>query len=155
LNTKEQILYKFYELHEKPSIIAKELLVVPSYVTKIVKQDICKYDLEKEYQAKISKEKRKTYKNEWNKNNKKSEELKKLDAFVKEQHIQASKELSYVPTLSDVVYRKWNPNAYHTTKLGNIVIDRKLNVGIDVPKRINTKVTLPTQKYKKKYCFSY
>lgn len=35
VDTKD-ILYKYFELYEKPSSIAKELNVVPSYVTKVV-----------------------------------------------------------------------------------------------------------------------
>ena len=27
--------------------------------------------------------------------------------------------------MSDLAYRKWNPNAYHTNSKGNLVIDRK------------------------------
>lgn len=153
MNIKEQILYQFYELHNKPSIIAKELNVVPSYITKIVKQDLDRYNLEKEYRATVSKEKRKNYKADWNRNNRNSAKDAELDAFVKMQHEEASKELSYVSVMSDTVYRKWNPNAYHTTKSGNIVINRNLKVGSDVPKRISSKAILPTQKYKKRYCF--
>ena len=40
MNKKEQILTKFYELHEKPSNIAKELEVTSAYITKIIKSDI-------------------------------------------------------------------------------------------------------------------
>ena len=32
----QEIITKFYDLHEKPSIIAKELKINPSYVTKII-----------------------------------------------------------------------------------------------------------------------
>ena len=48
------------------------------------------------------------------------------------QHIEASKELSYTTEMSDLVYRKWNPSAYHGNNKGNLVIDRKLKVGLDV-----------------------
>ena len=79
---------------------------------------------------------------------------KQLYEFVKQQHIEASKELSYSSEMSDLAYRKWNPSAYHTNSKGNLVIDRKLNVGSDVPKSINRNIKIPTQKYKKKYCYS-
>ena len=79
---------------------------------------------------------------------------KELYEFVKRRHIEASKELSYLSEMSDLAYRKWNPNAYHTNSKGNLVIDRKLNVGSDVPKSINRNIKIPTQKYKKKYCYS-
>ena len=33
---KQEIITKFYDLHKKPSVIAKELNVNPSYVTKVI-----------------------------------------------------------------------------------------------------------------------
>lgn len=56
--------------------------------------------------------------------------------------------------MSDLAYRKWNASAYHRNSKGNLVIDRKLKVGADIPKSINMNMKLPTQKYKKKYCYS-
>lgn len=154
MSNKEQIITKFYDLHKRPSQIAKDLNVVPSYVTKIVKQDIDRYNQEKEYRSKISKEARKVYKANWNQTHKKSKEDKELDEFVKLQHKQATDELSYHTTISDEAFRKWNPSLYHYTPKGNLVIDNKLKVGFDTPRKINTNVKLPTQKYKNKYCYS-
>ena len=54
----------------------------------------------------------------------------------------------------DLAYIKWNSSAYHRNSKGNSVIDRKLKVGLDVPKSINMNIKIPTQKYKKKYCYS-
>mgnify|MGYP000871367525 CR=1 FL=1 len=51
--------------------------------------------------------------------------------------------------MSDFAYRKWNYTAYHRNSKGNLVIDRKLIVGSDIPKSININMKLPTQKYKK------
>ena len=79
---------------------------------------------------------------------------KQLYEFVKQQHIEASKELSYSFEISDLAYRKWNSSAYHRNSKGNLVIDRKLKVGSDVPKSINMNIKIPTQKYKKRYCYS-
>ena len=79
---------------------------------------------------------------------------KQLYEFVKQQHIEASKELSYSSEMSDLAYRKWNSSAYHRNSKGNLIIDRKLKVGSDVPKSINMNIKIPTQKYKKKYCYS-
>ena len=39
INSKNYILDKYYNEHEKPTIIAKELNVDPSYITKIIKKD--------------------------------------------------------------------------------------------------------------------
>lgn len=153
IDTKNYILYKYYNEHEKPSIIAKEIGVNPSYITKIIKKDI-RYIPEKEYRTQISKENRKIAKREWIRNKRQNETDKELYEFLKQQHIEASKELSFSYEMSDLAYRKWNPNAYHTNRKGNLVIDRKLNVCSDVPKSINRNIKIPTQKYKKKYCYS-
>ena len=112
------------------------------------------YYKEKEYRAEISKENRKIAKREWIRNKRQSENDKQLYEFVKQQHIEASKELSYSSEMSDLAYRKWNSSAYHRNCKGNLVIDRKLKVGADVPKSINMNIKIPTQKYKKKYCYS-
>lgn len=143
----------YYNEHDKPINIAKELNVNPSYITKIIKNDI-RYIQEKEYRAEISKENRKIAKREWIRNKRQSENDKQLYEFVKQQHIEASKELSYSSEMSDLAYRKWNSSAYHRNCKGNLVIYRKLKVGADVPKSINMNIKIPTQKYKKKYCYS-
>lgn len=154
MNNKDKIITKFYELHERPSQIAKELNVVPSYITKIVKQDMAKYIQEKKYRNEISTKTRKKYKLNWNIEHKKSSS-KELDEFVKMQHNQAAEELSYHSEISDETYRKWNPSLYHYTPKGNLVIDRNLKVGYGISKKINTNIKLPTQKYKKRYIYSY
>lgn len=153
IDTKNFILDKYYNEHDKPTNIAKELNVHPSYITKIIKNDT-RYIQEKEYRAEISKENRKISKREWIRNKRQSETDKQLYEFVKQQHIEASKELSYSSEMSDLAYRKWNASAYHRNSKGNLVIDRKLKVGSDIPKSINMNMKLPTQKYKKKYCYS-
>ena len=112
IDTKNYILYKYYNEHEKPSIIAKEIGVNPSYITKIIKKDI-RYIPEKEYRTQISKENRKIAKREWIRNKRQNETDKELYEFLKQQHIEASKELSFSYEMSDLAYRKWNPNAYH------------------------------------------
>ena len=151
IDNKNYILDKYYNEHDKPTNIAKELNVNPSYITKVIKSDT-RYIQEKEYRAQISRENRKIAKRDWIRNKRQSESEKQLYEFVKQQHIEASKELSYSSEMSDLAYRKWNSSAYHRNSKGNLIIDRKLKVGSDVPKSINIKI--PTQKYKKKYCYS-
>ena len=53
IDTKNYILDKYYNEHEKQSIIAKEIGVNPSYITKIIKRDT-RYIQEKEYRTQIS-----------------------------------------------------------------------------------------------------
>ena len=153
INTKNYILDKYYNEHKKPITIAKELDVNPSYITKIIKNDT-RYIQEKEYRIQISKENRKIAKRKWIRNKRQNENDKQLFEFVKQQHIEASKELSYSFEISDLAYRKWNSSAYHRNSKGNLVIDRKLKVGSDIPKSINMNIKIPTQQYKKRYCYS-
>lgn len=153
IDNKNYILDKYYNEHEKPTIIAKELKVNPSYITKIIKADT-RYIQEKEYRSQISKENRRIAKKEWIRNKRQNEADKQLYEFVKQQHIDASKELSYSSEMSDLAYIRWNSSAYHRNSKGNLIIDRKLKVSSDVPKSINMNIKIPTQKYKKKYCYS-
>lgn len=153
IDNKSYILDKYYNEHEKPTIIAKELNVNPSYITKIIKADT-RYIQEKEYRTQISKENRKIAKREWIRNKRQNEADKQLYEFVKQQHIEASKELSYSSEMSDLAYIKWNSSAYHRNIKGNLIIDRRLKVSSDVPKSINMNIKIPTQKYKKKYCYN-
>lgn len=153
IDNKNYILDKYYNEHDKPTNIAKELNVNPSYITKIIKNDP-RYIQEKEYRAQISRENRKIAKRDWIRNKRQSESDKQLYEFVKQQHIEASKDLSYSSEMSDLAYRKWNSSAYHRNSKGNLIIDRKLKVGSDVPKSINMNIKISTQKYKRKYCYS-
>ena len=153
IDNKNYILDKYYNEHDKPTNIAKELNVHPSYITKIIKNDT-RYIKEKEYRAEISRENRKIAKRDWIRNKRQSESDKQLYEFVKQQHIESSKELSYSSEMSDLAFIKWNSSAYHRNSKGNLVIDRKLKVVSDIPKSINMNIKIPTQKYKKKYCYS-
>lgn len=131
----QEIITKFYDLHEKPSIIAKELNVNPSYVTKVIQKDD-RYIPEKEYRTKISKENRKKSKCEWIK--KKRHDDKQLDEYVKMQHNQASKELSYSSEMSDLAFAKWNRQMFRYDKHSSDLVLRKgFKYACDVPKRVS------------------
>lgn len=65
-------------------------------------------------------------------------------------------ELSYsCNNISDYAFAKYNPSIYHTNRKGNLIIDRKINVGSDIPKMINMNLKVPTQKYKHRCNYSY
>ena len=131
----QEIITKFYDLHEKPSVIAKELNVYPSYVTKVMQKDD-RYISEKEYKAKISKENRKKSKCEWIR--KKRHNDKQLDEYVKLQHIQASKELSYSSEMSDLAFTKWNRQMYiYDKNLSDLLLRKGFKYACDVPKRVS------------------
>ena len=60
MDNKEQILEIFYNSHLKQTEIAKIIGVSTQYISKIVKKD-SRYEQEKEYRKKLSKEKRESY----------------------------------------------------------------------------------------------
>ncbi len=95
IDTKSFILDKYYNEHDKPTNIAKKLNVNPSYITKIIKNDT-RYIQEKEYRAQISRENRKIAKRDWIRSKRQSEADKQLYEFVKQQHIEASKEFCLI-----------------------------------------------------------
>ena len=145
------IISKFYDFHKKPNDIAKELEVSPSYITKIIKKDD-RYSSEKAYRQEISKENRKISKREWIKNKRKTEADKQLDEMLKKQHIEASKELSYSYEMSDLAYVKWNRSAFvYDKNSSDLVLNKKLKCGADVPKRVSNVINPNFIKSKKVY----
>ena len=145
------IISKFYDFHKKPNDIAKELEVSPSYITKIIKKDD-RYSSEKAYRQEISKENRKASKREWIKNKRKTEADKQLDEMLKKQHIEASKELSYSYEMSDLAYVKWNRSAFvYDKNSSDLVLNKKLKCGADVPKRVSNVINPNFIKSKKVY----
>lgn len=131
----QEIIIKFYDLHEKPSVIAKELNVNPSYVTKVIQKDD-RYISEKGCRAKLSKENRKKSKCEWIR--KKRHNDKQVDEYVKMQHNQASKELSYSSEMSDLAFAKWNRQMFRYDKHSSDLVLRKgFKYACDVPKRVS------------------
>ena len=145
---KQQILDLYYNQHLKQNEIAKIVGTTNQYVSKIVRAD-SRNNQEKEYRKKINSEQRKTYLKEYFKT---YDRPKKYDNSYEQmlaQQKQDSIELSYNSNnISDYAYAKWNSSLYHTNSKGNLVIDRKLKVGSDIPKLINMNVKVPTQKYK-------
>lgn len=153
MNTKEQILDLYYNEHLKQNEIAKIVGKSCPYVSKVVKADN-RNKQEKDSRKKTNAENRKVYLKEYFK----TYDRPKKDDNSYEQMVAQQKqdaiELSYSSnTMSDYAFAKWS-SIYHTNNKGNLVIDRKLNVGFDVPKTINMNIKVPTQKYKHVCCFS-
>lgn len=151
IETKKIIIEKFYNEHLKPSVIAKELEVNSSYVTKIIQKD-SRYIEEKEYKANNSKENRKVSKREWIKKKRKSESDNQLDEYVKMQHNQARKELSYSSEMSDLVFAIWNRGMFQYDKnSSDLVLKKGFKFNLDVPKRVSNVVNASSIKSKKIY----
>ncbi len=154
MDTKEQILNLYYNEHLKQNEIAKIVGKSCPYVSKIVKTDK-RNKQEKENRKKTNAENRKVYLQEYFK----TYDRPKKDDNSYEQMIAQQKqdamELSYSNNnMSDYAFAKWS-SIYHTNSKGNLVIDRKLKVGFDVPKSINMNIKVPTQKYKNRCVYSY
>ena len=151
MQAKEVIIEKFYNEHQKPSAIAKELGVNPSYVTKIIKKDD-RYISEKEYRASISNENRKKAKREWIRNKRQNDYNKQLYEYVKMQHNQAGRELSYSREISDFAFIKWNRGMFRYDKnSSDLVVNKGFNFACDVPKRVSNVVNVSSIKNKRIY----
>ncbi len=155
MSNKEKILDLYYNQHLKQNEIAKIVDTTTQYVSKVVRTDKRNIE-EKEKRKKENSENRKIYLQEYFKTyNRPKKEDNSYEQMIAQQ-IQDSMELSFSNNnISDYAFVKWNSSAYHTNNKGNLVIDRKLKVGFDVPKSVNMNIKIPTQKYKNRCVYSY
>ena len=155
MSNKEKILDLYYNQHLKQNEIAKIVDTTTQYVSKVVRTDKRNIE-EKEKRKKENSENRKIYLQEYFKTyNRPKKDDNSYEQMIAQQ-IQDSMELSFSNSnISDYAFVKWNSSAYHTNYKGNLVIDRKLKVGFDVPKSVNMNIKIPTQKYKNRCVYSY
>lgn len=155
MSNKEKILDLYYNQHLKQNEIAKIVDTTTQYVSKVVRTDKRNIE-EKEKRKKENSENRKIYLQEYFKTyNRPKKDDNSYEQMIAQQ-IQDSMELSFSNSnISDYAFVKWISSAYHTNNKGNLVIDRKLKVGFDVPKSVNMNIKIPTQKYKNRCVYSY
>ena len=155
MSNQEKILDLYYNQHLKQNEIAKIVDTTTQYVSKVVRTDKRNIE-EKEKRKKENSENRKIYLQEYFKTyNRPKKDDNSYEQMIAQQ-IQDSMELSFSNSnISDYAFVKWNSSAYHTNNKGNLVIDRKLKVGFDVPKSVNMNIKIPTQKYKNRCVYSY
>ena len=155
MSNKEKILDLYYNQHLKQNEIAKIVETTTQYVSKVVRTDKRNIE-EKEKRKKENSENRKIYLQEYFKTyNRPKKDDNSYEQMIAQQ-IQDSMELSFSNSnISDYAFVKWNSSAYHTNNKGNLVIDRKLKVGFDVPKSVNMNIKIPAQKYKNRCVYSY
>lgn len=155
MSNKEKILDLYYNQHLKQNEIAKIMDTTTQYVSKVVRTDKRNKE-EKEKRKKENSENRKIYLQKYFKTyNRPKKDDNSYEQMIAQQ-IQDSIELSFSNNnISDYAFVKWNSSAYHTNNKGNLVIDRKLKVGFDVPKSVNMNIKIPTQKYKNRCVYSY
>ena len=140
MDIKEQILDLYYNQHLKQNEIAKIIETSNQYVSKIVKSDN-RINSEKEKRKLENKEKRTMYLKEYFKTYNRTKKEDTLYQELQELQKQDALELSYTnSTISDYNFAKWNLSAYHTNKKGNLVLNRNIITGYDVPKSINMTV---------------
>ena len=155
MSNKEKILDLYYNQHLKQKQIADIVGTSTQYVSKVVRADKRNKE-EKEKRKTKNSENRKVYMQEYFKTyNRPKNDDNSYEQMVAQQ-IQDSFELSFSNNIiSDYAYAKWNLSAYHTNSKGNLVLNRNLKVGFDVPKSINMNIKVPTQKYKNRCVYSY
>lgn len=133
---KEKIISFYYICHLKVKEISEEVNVSSAYITKIIKQD-SRYDEEKQYRKDISKSKRRIDKNKFIKDKRDKQRIEDNYQAIKEQHNQASRELSKPKHLSNESFRKWNSSAYiYNPSKRRYEFDEQLIRAADVPKYI-------------------
>lgn len=153
VDNKERILDLFFNEHLKQVDIAKILDVSKQYVSKLVKAD-SRYAEAKQNKLKENAIKRKEYLQDYYKTYRIPKQEDNSYEILKAQQFQDSLELSFSNgCINDYAFAKWNLSAYHRNKKGNLVLNKSLNVGFDVPKTINMNIPVPTQKFKHR-CYS-
>ena len=134
MKKREQILKLYYEEDKKLTYIAEIVQVSNAYISKVVKTD-------SRYKEKKLKQKENTKKRKREYTNLKMKQLreKKIqeNASIKQQHIDASKELSGSKAISNKAFRNWNSSIYkYDEKTRSYKLKRGIIVSNDIPKKI-------------------
>ena len=139
--------YIYYNSHLKQTEITKIIGVSTQYISKIVKKD-SRYEQEKEYRKKLSKEKRESYLKEFFKTYKRPKKDDDSYAQLQAQLDKDSLELSYNSChISDLAFAKWNRQIFKYDKnSSDLVLKRNIVVSCDVPKRVSNVVNASTRK---------
>ena len=155
MSNKDRILDLFYNEHLKQKEIADIVDTSTQYVSKVVRADNRNKE-EKECRKQTNSEKRKIYMQNYFQNYDRPKKENLVYQQMLSQLGQDILELSFSNNIiSDYAFAKWNSSAYYRNNKGNLVLNRNLKVGFNVPKSINMNIKVPTQKYKHKYCYSY
>lgn len=135
MNNKEEILRLFYDENIKIVDIASKINVSRAYISKVIKKDD-RYEEKKKSQKEESKKRKKEYTKLKMKQIR--EEKATQDAYIKQQHLQATMELSKgKATISNRAILKWNSSAYkYNSNKKRYEFDRKLNKSYALPKYI-------------------
>lgn len=134
INKSSEIIRLFYDLHKRPVDIAKQVGVVKSYITKIIKRDK-RYFEEKNRRKQESQERHKECKRKYIQKRRQEERMQYLEMIN-----QIDKDNQYLSTkkkLSDEAFAKWNRSAYEYCKnSSNLKLRDGINAGYTAPKRV-------------------
>lgn len=151
---KEEIIKLYYEDNLTQKEVAEKLGITQGYVSQVIKEDE-RYIIHKEEKHQKSLEKKAIYNKDYYKTyarpKKDDDSYKQLQAQLDKDTAELSSAGGYI---SDFDFAKWNSNAYEVDNNGNLKLVKGLKASIDVPKTVNRKRKIPTQKFKKKYCYS-
>lgn len=136
MDNKELIIKLYFDNGHTATYIAEKLKISNAYITKIIKLDSRYYE-EKERRKEISIKKHNSKKAE--SVIRKRKQQQNDDAILKNQHIQATLELSGGSRpISNRAFRDWNSSIYkYNSKNKSYELKRGIIAGVDVPKRIN------------------
>ena len=131
---KNNILELYYEKHFTRKQIRYKLNFSNTYITTIIKADP-RYEQEKKSRKIKSKEKNSNETKQYIKTKRIQDSL--IDAQLRQQHIQASIELSGGQSINNHAFRRWNSSAYkYNEKKKYFEFDKKLGKSYAVPKII-------------------
>lgn len=138
-NKQEKIKALYFDGNYKQYEIAEMLNTSNKYVSRILLKD-SRYKEEKRKRKEISQAEHKKKTIEYMQNKRKSKRIDVVYEQLKQMHIQASKELSVNKHISNQAYRNWNSSIYkYNANTKSYHIKRGIQVGFDVPKKINWK----------------
>lgn len=137
----ELILEKYFKDGKKQIEIAKELNISKYKVSRVVSKDV-RYLQEKEKRKSHNKKKNVDFTKEYIYSTRRYNNNDVDYAILKHAHELASRELSDSNrTINNRVYRNWNSSIYkYNEKTKTYYLKHGINVGADVPKKVNWKV---------------
>lgn len=140
MNNKDLIVKMYFVDKLRVVDISNELGISKSAVTQVLKKDE-RYQQEKEVRKQLNKKKNREFTKQYMTTKRKNQNNDSDYAILKQAHDQASRELSGGrKPMSNRAFRDWNPSIYkYNPRLKSYVLRKGINVGRDVPKRINWK----------------
>lgn len=140
MNNKNLIIKMYFVDKLRVVDISNELGISKSAVTQVLKKDE-RYQQEKESRKQLNRKKNREFTKQYMTTKRKNQNNDSDYAILKQAHEQASRELSGGrKPISNRAFREWNPSIYkYNSRLKSYVLRKGINVGSDVPKRINWK----------------